>query len=167
MARFKASCATAGEGEFLGLDHAAARALMQRGRERIEDIVGQPVAGFIAPAWLYGPGAISALADCGFGLAEDHWKVWQPVTGEVLSRGPVITWASRTPARVASSLLAAKLLAPLLGGARVARIGVHPGDLTVPALMASIDRTVARLRRSHRPSRYADLLTGELTPCAS
>ena len=30
----------------------------------IEDIIGRPIDGFVAPAWLYGPGAIEALADC-------------------------------------------------------------------------------------------------------
>ncbi|MEO6092223.1 MAG: polysaccharide deacetylase family protein [Novosphingobium sp.] len=167
LARFRASHMTAGEGEFLGLDYHAARALMERGRDLIEDITGRPVAGFIAPAWLYGGQATRALADCGFAIAEDHTKVWQPVSGQVLARGPVITWASRSPARVASSLLAARVLTPLLRHARVARVGVHPGDTAVPAIMMSIDRTVASLAETHCPARYADLVSKELASYAS
>ena len=61
LAKFKAKRMTAGEGEFLGLDHATARARMADGRKLIEDIIGRPAAGFIAPAWLYGDGAMQAL----------------------------------------------------------------------------------------------------------
>jgi uncharacterized protein len=38
-----------------------------------------------------------------------------------------------------------------------ARVAVHPGDTTVPALLDSIDRTYTRFARTHVPSRYADL----------
>lgn len=162
-ARFKASYMTAGEGEFLGLDRAGAVKLMLDGRALLEDITGRDVAGFIAPAWLYGPGALEALADCRFALAEDHWKVWHPVTGRILSRSPVLTWASRSPSRIASSLFVARALPPLLRRLSVARIGVHPGDTGVPALMASIDRTIANVRKSHSPARYRDLLGTEQT----
>ena len=156
-ARLKAQHMTAGEGEFLGLDHATALDRMERGRALIENITGRAVTGFIAPAWLYGDGAKQALGDAGFALAEDHWKVWQPASGRVLVRGPVLTWASRSRGRIASSLFAARALAPVLSASKVARIGVHPGDVGVPAILASIDRSVGRLMSSHAPSRYRDL----------
>ena len=165
-ARFKARHMTSGEGEFLGYDRDTARSLMRHGKALLEDITGHPVTGFIAPAWLYGPGALGALADCGFALAEDHWKVWRPATGEVLSRSPVLTWASRSPGRIASSLLAARLLPPLLRRMQVARVGVHPDDTAVPALTASIDRVLPTLTSTHRPGRYRDLLGPEAAICA-
>lgn len=158
-ARFKARHMTASEGEFLGLDHATALERMMRGRALIEDITGRPVAGFIAPAWLYGAGARAALATAGFALAEDHLRVWRPADpSRPLARGPVVTWASRSKGHIASSLLAAAVLPPLLRALPVARMAVHPGDVTVPALLASIDKTLRRLLNSHRPARYADLL---------
>jgi predicted deacetylase len=166
-ARFKAKHMTAGEGEFLGLDHATARSLMQDGKALLEDISGRRVAGFIAPAWLYGPGALTALAESDFALAEDHWKVWAPGSGRVLARSPVLTWASRSRSRIASSLLVGRVLPPLLRLTPVARIGVHPGDIRVPALRASIDRAVAHLTGTHRPARYGDLLGPEQTACVS
>ena len=156
--RFKAQHMTASEGEFLGLDESEAYRRMTQGRALIEDIIGRPVAGFIAPAWLYGPGAHAAMAQAGFALAEDHWRVWRPgARDKPLATGPVITWASRSRARIASSLLAAWALPPVLRAKPVARIAVHPGDTTVPALLSSIDRTLARMTRSHRPGRYAEL----------
>ncbi|AMK25325.1 MULTISPECIES: polysaccharide deacetylase family protein [unclassified Sphingobium] len=158
VARFKARHMTAGEGEFLGLDGETAARRMIDGRDLIEQITGRPVAGFVAPAWLYGAPALDALGQCGFALAEDHMKVWHPPSGKVLARGPVITWASRSRARIASSLLAARVLPPVLRHAPVARVAVHPGDAHVPALLASIDRVLWRLGRTHRPARYGDLL---------
>jgi uncharacterized protein len=147
---------TAGEGEFLGLSQAVATARITEGRKLIEDVTGRPVAGFIAPAWLYGPGAIEALRDAATPVAEDHFRVWSPATGRQLARGPVITWASRSPARLASSLAAAALLrrAPL----DVLRMGVHPPDVRHPALMRSIDKTLRIAAASRTPGRYTDLL---------
>ncbi len=158
-ARMKAKHMTASEGEFLGLDEMEAYRRMTQGRALIEDIIGRPVAGFIAPAWLYGPGAHAAMARAGFALAEDHWRVWRPgQEGAPLARGPVVTWASRSRARIASSLLAAWALPPVLRFKPVARLAVHPGDTGVPALLESIATTLRRLLRSHRPGRYDELI---------
>lgn len=162
-ARFKARHMTAGEGEFLGLDTLTATRRMRDGRSLIEDIIGRPATGFVAPAWLYGPGAHEALTACGFALAEDHMKVWNPLTRETLARGPVVTWASRSRARIAASLFAARILPPLLRRLPVARVAVHPGDAHVPALVRSIDRTMTLLTATHAPARYHDLLGDTLS----
>ena len=158
MASFKARHMTAGEGEFLGLSEDEAARRMAAGRALVEDAIGGPVAGFIAPAWLYGPGALAALERSGFALAEDHMKVWEPGSGRVVARGPVVTWASRSRARQISSLAVAALARAAFHPLTVMRIAVHPGDTTVPALMDSIERTCARFAGSRRTGRYADLL---------
>jgi predicted deacetylase len=149
---------TAGAGEFAQLSKSEALRRLSEGRKVVEDAIGTSVAGFIAPAWLYSPDALDALGEAGFALAENHLKVWQPTTGRVVAKSPVITWASRTPGRVRSSLMvaAAARAAPwALGNARIA---VHPGDTTVPALLDSIDATYSTFMRTHKPSSYADLL---------
>ncbi len=148
---------TAGEGEFAALPFAEALARMTRARAVVEDATGRPAAGFVAPAWLYSEGARAALADAGFALAEDHFRVWRPADGAVLTRGPVITWASRSRGRRASSLAVAAGARAVLGGQRVVRVAVHPGDTAEPAILASITATLARLGRDRRPGRYADL----------
>lgn len=158
LSRWRATQMTAGEGEFLGLDAATARRRMTSGRYLIEDIIGRPVTGFVAPAWLYGPGAMAALAESGFGMAEDHWRVWRPSDGRELAKGPVITWASRSPMRRASSLAVAAAARRLMPRHRAMRLAVHPGDVTRPELIRSIDRTVGALSRNARIARYADLL---------
>jgi uncharacterized protein len=157
LTSFKARHMTAGEGEFLGLSEAEAARRMADGRALIEDAIGQSAAGFIAPAWLYGPGALAALAASGFARAEDHMKVWDPRSGAVLARGPVVTWASRSRPRQLSSLAVAALARVGFHGLETARIAVHPGDTGVPALMDSIGRTFASFARRRRVGRYADL----------
>ncbi len=154
---FKAKHMTANEGEFLGLDQTTALARMKRGKDLIEDVIGKPATGFIAPAWLYGPGALAAMGEAGFALSEDHFKVWQPANGNVLSRGPVITWASRSKPRIASSLGFAAFARHALKPMQIVRVAVHPGDTTVPSLLTSIDRTFSELLKGRTPGRYADL----------
>ena len=156
--RLRARMMTAGEGEFLGLSREAAELRIRAGRSLLEDITGRPVAGFIAPAWLYGRDTLEALASCGIRIAEDHWRVWSPFTGARVAHGPVITWASRSRARIGSSLAAASILRRL--PLRVVRIGVHPPDVARPELLRSIERTFAVCSRSREPRRYSDLLEG-------
>jgi predicted deacetylase len=155
-ARMKSRVMTAGEGEFLGLSRHEASARLSEGRKVIEDVIGRAVDGFVAPAWLYGPGALEALQAEQFQLAEDHFRVWSPARGKKLASGPVITWASRTPMRLASSLVAAKALrhAPI----RVLRVGVHPPDVRHHRLLQSIEFTLRHATRTRRAGRYSDLL---------
>ena len=156
--RFRANWMTAGEGEFLGLSRGEAVRRMSDGRKLLEDITGRPVAGFVAPAWLYGSGARAALVELAFPLAESHMRVWRPADGAVLARGPVITWASRSRARIASSLAFAKLAPQLLASLATVRIGVHPGDVSIPELRRSIAETVGHFSAYRRIARYGDLL---------
>jgi len=163
-AGFKARHMTAGEGEFLGLSREEAVRRMRDGKALVEDVTGRAATGFIAPAWLYGPGARAALCECGFALAEDHLRVWRPgAEDRPLVRGPVVTWASRSRSRTASSLAFAGLARIALQPLSTVRVAVHPGDTTKPAILASIDATLAAFTRRHAPARYRDLpARGEL-----
>lgn len=146
---------TAGEGEFLGLSRRESSTRIRRGRRLLEDVTGRPIAGFVAPAWLYGEGALKALSDCSIAIAEDHWRVWSPATGAVYSRSPVITWASRTPMRLRSSLATAAALrrAPF----PILRIGVHPPDCRSELLRRSIEQTFRIAISGRRAAAYSDL----------
>jgi hypothetical protein len=154
--RLRARIMTAGEGEFLGLSREEASSRIAEGRALIEDVIGRRIDGFVAPAWLYSVGAREALVDCGIPLAEDHLRVWSPTAGAKLAWGPVITWASRTRPRLASSLIASAALrrAPL----PVLRVGVHPPDCRHPALVRSIEKTFRVAGKKRRVGRYSDLL---------
>ncbi len=160
LASLKAGLMTAREGEFLGLSASAAARRMADGKALVEDIIGKPAAGFIAPAWLYGDGARDALAASGFALAEDHMRVWRPQSGEAVAKGPVITWATRSVMRRASSLAVAAVARNFFHGMGTCRIAVHPGDTKVASTTASIEATVANFALRRPVGRYADLLSG-------
>ena len=153
---FAARHMTAGEGEFSALGREEALRRMLAGRAVVEEATGRAAAGFVAPAWLYSNGAIAALGEAGFALAEDHLRVWRPADGNILARGPVITWATRTPLRKASSLFAASVLRRL--PLATMRLAVHPADTKDSATLASIDKSLAILLRSRRAGRYQQLL---------
>jgi predicted deacetylase len=155
----KAKYMTASEGEFLGLSYREAAGRMEAGRALVEDIIGRETSGFIAPAWLYGPGAKDALRDSAFAIAEDHMKVWVPQTGKIVARGPVITWASRSAARTASSLAFARLARRVLHPLRTVRVAVHPGDVTKDPILFSIEKTLRCFAQSRPVGSYQSLLT--------
>jgi len=157
VAAFKARHLTAREGEFLGLSRAEAKRRLEEGRALLEDAIGRPVTGFVAPAWLYGLGARRALKQAGFAFAEDHFRVWRPADDAVLCKGPVVTWASRSPMRQASSLAFAALAQHALKPLQTVRVAVHPGDAYVPAILKSIDRTIGALARGRSLAAYAEL----------
>lgn len=158
ISSLKARYMTASEGEFLGLSYAEAARRMEDGRALIENIIGRKSSGFIAPAWLYGPGAMDALRDSTFDIAEDHMKVWIPQTGKIVARGPVITWASRSTARTASSLTFATLARHTLHPLRTVRVAVHPGDVTKSSILASIETTLRCFSKRRQVETYRSLL---------
>jgi predicted deacetylase len=159
--RLRARAMTAREGEFLGLPVAEAKRRLAEGTALLEDVTGRPITGFVAPAWLYGSGALQALCEAAVPIAEDHWRIWSPASGSMLARGPVVTWASRSRLRLSSSLAAAALLrhAPV----EVLRVGVHPPDVHHPRLVRSITRTVGAAAATRELARYSDLLASVRT----
>ena len=95
---------------------------------------------------------------------EDHLRVWHPRTGTVVARGPVITWATRSKAREASSLAWAALARAALAASNTVRIGVHPGDITSAPVRASITATIAHFAARRSQKRYGDFLSQLPTP---
>lgn len=157
-AGFRARHMTAGEGEFARLEASEARRRLRHGRKLLEDVLGRPVDAFVAPAWLYGEGAIEALAAEGFALAESHMRVWSPASGATLARGPVVTYASRSRARAMSSLLWSRAATTLLRPMRVVRLALHPHDVDVPALTAESGRAIQAFLDERRLGSYRGLL---------
>ena len=154
--RLRARWMTAGEGEFLSLTAKDAADRIGEGRTIVEDIIGRSITGFIAPAWLYGDGAREALEGTGIRIAEDHLRVWSLADRTQLATGPVITWASRSRPRLASSLIAAPIVRHI--PMPVLRVGVHPPDVRHPALVRSISSTLRAAAATRRASSYAELL---------
>jgi predicted deacetylase len=157
LARWKATTMTASEGEFLGLERDEALRRIADGRAVVEDVLGSPVTGFVAPAWLYSDGTRAALRELGFREAEDHLRVWNPQTGRVLVRGPVLGYASRDAQRIASSLAWSTVATRLLRPVPVTRFAIHPHDFDVGLLRREIDRALGSMLSWREPVLYREL----------
>jgi hypothetical protein len=157
LTRWKSRALTAGEGEFLDLSHAAARERLLRGKALLESLLHRPIEGFVAPAWLYGKGTHAALAELGFTVAEDHWRVWSPAARRTLARTPVVSYASRTPLRLAGSLIWSRLATPLLAPLPIVRHAVHPHDFDSDHLIREFGRALSAFRRDREPMLYREL----------
>lgn len=166
--QLRAAGRTAGEGEFLTLDRAAAGARIAAGAARLRAL-GLDPAGFVPPAWLMRPACVDAVADAGLACTEDARAVYlvrpaRPLLGPATRalRAPAWRWSTRTPLRAAGGLAA--------GAARwwarperraLLRVALHPGDADHAPTRRQAARTLARLwAAGARPARYADLARG-------
>ncbi|HNY29997.1 MAG TPA: polysaccharide deacetylase family protein [Fibrobacteria bacterium] len=144
---------TAGEGEFLNLNREASLARIRQGLETWERCGLGKAEGFVAPAWLFRRHLPQTLWTEGFTWTEDHQGIH--FANAPFLRAPVITWASRDPARRIGSRLYAQAALSHWSHEPVVRIAIHPHDLDHPTLIRSIEstlRTALRQREAvHSP----------------
>jgi predicted deacetylase len=151
------------EGEFAALDESQARARIALGRAWFE-ARSWPLSGFVAPAWLLGPGAWRALAQ-GDGedgrnappfrytttLARFHWLQ----SGETLWAPSLVYTARNRAGRVLSPCVLDASCA-LQREAPLVRLSLHPHDAHHPALLRHMQRTMARLLATRQALTKAD-----------
>jgi uncharacterized protein len=70
---------------------------------------------------------------------------------------PAVRWSARTSLRAWGSVPVAGARWLLQRSNRWPRIAFHPQDLDHPATAGSLQRTLERWLRHHRPGRYHDL----------
>jgi predicted deacetylase len=155
--RWKARHRTGGEGEFLSRDAAWLRERLARGREVFRAVLDLEPAGFVAPAWLQTAALPPLLRESGFAWTEDHGAVTGLQTGRTVS-APVITWATRTPLRRATSAWGTPLLLRLRRHRPVLRLAVHPFDFDHPGTVASIRRVWGRALAAGPQRWYEDVV---------
>lgn len=146
-----------GEAEFSDVSPDEARARLDRGERMLRD-AGLSIRGFVAPAWSMPRWVLELLRDRGYGFTEDHLRVYDPARGR--SRPSlVLNFASRTPARLFSSVAWCRVSRPL-GRLLPARIAIHPADMQF-ALLRSETESLLRWARSGPGfvERGADLLS--------
>ena len=140
---------TASEGEFAALEATAARRRLLDGT-RLLVRAGLPPAGFVAPAWLLGPGARAALAttDLPYTCTRDALYAL-PTFDEI--RAPSLVYSTRSWwRRVASRRWNRRRLASLAAEPRV-RVALHPAESAYPAVLAEWTGLLAALARDRRP----------------
>lgn len=141
--RWKARHLTGGEGEFLSRNAAELAGRLERGRAVFRGVLGAEPAGFVAPAWLHTGALPPLLRRAGFTWMEDRGAVLGLASGRRVP-APVITWATRTPLRRATSAWGTPLLLRLHRARPLLRLAVHPFDFDHPRTVASIRRVWRR-----------------------
>jgi hypothetical protein len=137
---FRQRVVSAGEAEFASVSRSEAAARLDRGRRVLEDVGLRPT-GFVAPAWSMPSWLVPMLGDRGYEFSEDHTHVYDPARNR---RRPsvVLNWASRSPARLASTVLWCRL-AKHARALVPARIAIHPADMRLLLLRKEIDALLA------------------------
>jgi uncharacterized protein len=132
---------TAGEGEFSALPVDAARERLAAGRAWFS-AQGWPLAGFVAPAWLLGPGAWAALADAPFSYTTTL-GAFHTLAPRLCVPAQSIAYSARSRLRRAASLawnaLPSSRSAPLL------RLALHPADAPHPSIVRQALRRLETL----------------------
>lgn len=123
---FAQKVVSGGNAEFSDVSEAEARARLDDG-ERVLREAGLTIKGFVAPAWSMPRWVLPLLAERGYAFTEDHTRVYDPISGR--SRASlVLNYASRTPARLLSSVAFCRLARPARAVVPT-RIAIHPFDM--------------------------------------
>lgn len=134
---------SAGEAEMSDVSPDEGRRRLAEG-ERVLHEAGLRIDGFVPPAWSMPRWLLEALSMRGYGFTEDHLRIYDPA-GKRTRVSVVLNWASRTPARILSTVAwcrVAKYGAALVPG----RIAIHPADMRVLLLRREIANLLAWAR---------------------
>ena len=147
---------TRGEGEFWALPETEARKRIELGRAWFRE-QGWPLAGFVAPAWLLGPGAWSALAAQALEYtATLRQLVHLPSRRAVTSQS--IVYSTSSAWRRQSSLAWNPVVARLERGNALLRIELHPRDADFSAVRLSWQRILERALRDRHAGTVAEFM---------
>ena len=165
--RWKRAGYTQREGEFSALSEAEARRRIELGLAWFHER-GWEADGFVAPAWLLGREAWSALADYPFRYTTTYTRfhLLRPKHVARSQLAPALVYAARNRAGRAVSPPAVRLLAALTARAPLVRLALHPRDAHFPALLRHAQSLLHHLLRTRTPMskvHYARLLDGQNT----
>lgn len=148
VSRFWRGVYTTREGEFSALTEEEARRRIRLGLDWFAER-GWPVSGFVAPAWLLGEGAWRAVRSFAFDYTTTFTRFHLLRDGGSVF-APSLVYAARNRTGRVFSPIAADALAPLLSGAPLVRLSLHPPDARHPRLLLHAQRTIERMlaRRS-------------------
>ena len=137
------------EGEFAAIDAARARRLLELGLAWFARR-NWPVHGFVAPAWLLGEEAWTALREFPFRYTTTmrHFY-WLPQRLSLLA--PSLVCASRNAVGRKLSPWVATAVASHMQSAPLIRLGLHPRDARYPQLMRQCQQLLERLLVSRHP----------------
>ncbi len=115
------------EGEFYPLDREESAQRLEQGVQLFERN-HWPLHGFVAPAWLLGPGARQALADTNLTYTSDPGHFYLLPDYQSIE-APGLVWSARSAWRRGMSRLVSEKLLARHKRAPVLRLGLHPVDM--------------------------------------
>ncbi|HHH35421.1 MAG TPA: DUF2334 domain-containing protein [Gammaproteobacteria bacterium] len=137
------------EGEFYALGREEAARRLERGRT-LFDRLGWPLHGFVPPAWLLGPGARAAVADCSLAYTSDVNHLLRLPDFTPLF-APTLVWSAGSGWRRALSRRWNEWRLRRHAGAPLLRLGLHPVDLCHAAVRRYWLETIQRLLSLRTP----------------
>jgi hypothetical protein len=147
---------TRGEGEFWSLSRAEALARIDVGLAWFAKN-GWPLSGFVAPAWLLGPGAREALIERPFEYtATLRQLVHLPAQIAVTSQS--VVYSSSSAWRRASSLGWNALVDLVARANPLLRLELHPRDADFAAVKRSWQAILARALGGRKPATVAEFM---------
>ncbi len=138
------------EGEFAALCAREAAERIHLG-ERWFAANDWPLAGFVAPAWLLGPGAWAALRAHRDLLYTSTLTRLHLLQSAECIRAPCLTYSTRAAWRRLGSRAWNPALASAASSAPIVRLGLHPDDAEDSAVRRSWQRCLDRLLKDRQP----------------
>lgn len=156
---------TTGEGEFAAIDANEARRRIALGLAWFAQR-GWPVRGFVAPAWLLGPGAWAALREQQFSYTTTylHFHLLDPPRSTL---APALVYAARNASGRLLSPALASGVATLSASAPLVRLALHPRDAHHRSLVRHAQHLLERLlatRTAMTKQEFADRLAAQAHP---
>ncbi|MEP7302320.1 MAG: polysaccharide deacetylase family protein [Caldimonas sp.] len=148
---------TRGEGEFWALPEDEAKRRLDAGIDWFAS-QGWPLAGFVAPAWLLGPGAWAALAASGRFEYTATLRQMVHLPGRRAVNSQSVVYSTSSGWRRQSSLLWNGVVARLERANPVLRIELHPRDADFSEVRRSWQAILERALRDRRASTVADFM---------
>jgi len=147
---------TRGEGEFWDLDEASAADRLRAGIDWFGRN-GWPLQGFVAPAWLLGPGAWAALRSFREFVYTATLRHLHLLPGDDRIASQAIVYSTSTAWRRQSSIAWAAVLGRMLADNPVLRFELHPHDADHAGVRRSWQRGLERALRQREASTVAQL----------
>lgn len=155
---------TASEGEFAALDAREAARRLDEGLACLAR-AGLPVAGFVPPAWLLGPGARAALAKSTIAYTSTRDRLYRLPDFAAVD-APSLVWSTRAAwRRTVSRHWNARRLATHRGAPRL-RVALHPAEARYPTVLADWARLLDVLAATRSPALETAWLAPRPVPAA-
>ncbi len=162
LAWFQRRVLTRSEGEFAALAAEEAALRLHEGLELMASL-RWPVQGFVAPAWLPGPGTRGVLDQFGFSYTTSRFGFYR-LPGWQFTWCPSLVYSVGARWRHVLSESLDVLAEGLTSRRGVARVSLHPVDADCPQALRHWNCTIAHLLQSRLPVTKAQWAS---SPCPS